>query len=465
MPKRQLTMTTENRKRPLHVAVIVMGDVGRSPRMQYHAQSLLEEGYTVSLIGYDGEQLIPSLQEPNERLHIIRFTTSSPQVLQKFLPLYFVWRLLSLLGGLMWALWIALPARPPVECLLVQNPPAIPLLAISYLFCRFQRIFKRHHTALVIDWHNLGSSMFNQGSVRRIAQRYEQTMAPLADGHLCVTKAMKDNLGKNMNVDRNVNLLYDCPPAMFRPLSLSDRHDFLKRMHSQLCAACPRSWYSGLDTSRQTLLIEENRNGTMQVRKGRPALVTSSTSWTQDEDFGILLDALVSLDKTLSNQDSSLCILVAVTGKGPMKSMYEEKISKLLLKHVAIQTMWLEPADYPKLLACADLGVSLHTSTSGLDLPMKVLDLFGCQVPVVALKFDCLSELVQDGVNGRVFENSIQLAQQLNDLLSPITDSATGTSEALVALSNSLQERMRWSENWTKNALPVIVEAVSSVQQ
>jgi beta-1,4-mannosyltransferase len=305
--------------------------------------------------------------------------------------------------------------------------------------------------------------MLPQGTFRKVAKLYEQAMAPLADGHLTVTRAMKDFLRIEMNLtsSENMNVLYDCPPSMFRPLTLEEQHGILSKLDSQLCSACPRSWCASKE-SNQTLFTAKQNFGGVRIRRGRPALVTSSTSWTPDEDFGVLLDALVALDSRITQENVDLRVLMVVTGKGEQKAFYEEQISRLTLQHVAIQTLWLAPGDYPKLLACADLGVSLHTSTSGLDLPMKVLDLFGCQVPVCAMNFACLDELVQDEVNGRVFSTSEQLAEQFWTLLSPLVDHPDSPSHAfgdLMEYADALKDRKRWDDNWKENALPVILKA------
>ena len=117
--------------------------------------------------------------------------------------------------------------------------------------------------------------------------------------------------------------------------------------------------------------------------------------------------------------------------------------------------MWLEAEDYPRLLGCATIGVSLHTSTSGLDLPMKVLDMFGCQVPVCAIGFDCLDELVRDGENGRVFSDADELSGQLFDLLDGYPSGDSG--KTLEAYRRNIRDMERWKENWDKCAKPLLV--------
>lgn len=38
----------------ISVQVLVLGDIGRSPRMQYHAMSIAKHGGRVDMIGYQG---------------------------------------------------------------------------------------------------------------------------------------------------------------------------------------------------------------------------------------------------------------------------------------------------------------------------------------------------------------------------------------------------------------------------
>ncbi len=54
-----------------HAVVLVLGDVGRSPRMQYHALSLAQADpdMQVSLVGYRGERCIPAIEE-HPRIHL-----------------------------------------------------------------------------------------------------------------------------------------------------------------------------------------------------------------------------------------------------------------------------------------------------------------------------------------------------------------------------------------------------------
>ena len=66
-------------------------------------------------------------------------------------------------------------------------------------------------------------------------------------------------------------------------------------------------------------------------------------------------------------------LVCVITGRGPLKESYQERINRQEWQHVQVIMPWLEPQDYPLILGSADLGVCLHTSSSGVDLPMKVI--------------------------------------------------------------------------------------------
>jgi beta-1,4-mannosyltransferase len=182
------------------------------------------------------------------------------------------------------------------------------------------------------------------------------------------------------------------------------------------------------------------------ILAGKIRLLVSSTSWTADEDFNILLEALCSY---AASEKSLPPILAIITGKGPQKQMYLDRIASLSksskLKNVTILTAWLSSQDYATLLACADLGVCLHMSSSGVDLPMKVVDMFGAGLPVVGYgDYESWGELVKEGVNGRGFVTSTDLVNVLDELLSD------GEGKQLARLrEGAIKEgSRRWDEEW-----------------
>ena len=474
---------TESSSRPAQeqqklykVVVIVLGDLGRSPRMMYHVQSLLESStYHVTFLGYTGTDLIPSLQREelkNKNLKVVRFR--APKLFKwckAIAPLlYFAWRIFSLSCLLIYALLFRV--SQDVDAFLVQNPPAMPLLAILHFFRSYR--YYRKRPSLIIDWHNLGYSMLPAGSIfRKWARSYETYYGPMADGHLTVTRALKDYLQTQMAIPASdISILHDCPPTMFRMRTLQEQHEVLMKINPSIVKACPPSWKNTLNcdddgnsNTSQTLFTTSTGKRRCYPRKHRPALIVSSTSWTPDEDMTMLLKSLELLDQRIQQQRSSLRVVCAITGKGPLKDEFEQQVSRIALRNVAIVLLWLEPNVYPAFLACADLGISMHTSTSKMDLPIKILDYFGCEVPVAAYKFStCLEELVQDDVNGRTFENAQDLSSVLFDLLKDLDGYGAHDFGALKRYSLQVQGRLLWSENWPKNAKPVIEKAIGKYE-
>jgi beta-1,4-mannosyltransferase len=408
------------------VWVVVLGDFGRSPRMQYHAWSLADSGYSVRVLASQGSPPIrPLLDAPNVALHYLPdpppFVARLPGVLA-----------LAVKAALQAAamLWAAIFALPRPRAILMQNPPAIPVMAVLWLAAL------RHRATLLVDWHNLAYSVLALKHGRRrwliaLARAYEKAFGRRASGHFTVTKAMQAFLRRAFGIDASV--LYDRPPDAFAPLAGDARHRVLERLGPQLkgaaigadvfrnacgsgdgdggsghgggslesSAAAPAAAEPAVPASPLTRSVSARRRHQQQQQglggggglanpftvagasgaaardaAGRPALVISSTSWTPYEDFGLLLEAARIYDAAASDGPEAEAaypdVLFAITGRGPQREEYLKRIAALPLRRCAFASVWLEPEDYPALLGAADLGVCLHTSSSGLDLPMKV---------------------------------------------------------------------------------------------
>ena len=311
----------------------------------------------------------------------------------------------------------------PYNIIIIQNPPSLPALLAARVIAVF------NGSIVVIDWHNLGYAMFEQrlGSKHllvRFAFALEKFACRLAHKHICVSGAMKDWLAEHFTIQATV--LYDRPAKLFvkdNP-TLQERHHLLSSLEfsddllfpnieadgetyrnlkndtngvqkrgvstcQTYCKTQQKCRGGDDDNDDNDDNYDDNDDGDDIILKERGCkMIVSATSWTEDEDFSMLLVALQELNLLLTTHSTSTTtstsiavegcdrIVVVVTGKGPLKAEFENSVlhlrSRGLLDRVAIRTAWLSSNDYSLLLRCADLGICLHTSTSGLDLPMKV---------------------------------------------------------------------------------------------
>ena len=396
--------------------------------MQYHALALAETGAMVDLIGYAGTPPSRAVRD-NQRIGLHQIPPPTPPA--EWLP-GVVWVAASVLRrcrqGLQ-LLWLLLFGIASPEIILVQNPPAIPTLLVG-LIAAYMR-----SAVLVVDWHNFAYSVLalKLGSDRpavRLARLYERWLGRAAAKHLCVSEAMRKELATHWGISE-ATVLYDRPAAQFTPLSSSARDDFLHRLGPAL--------------------------GFPIDGASRPALVVSPTGWTEDEDYSMLLEAAVRCERLIALHEPAIGkpafpdLVIVLSGVGPLRGYYEAKIQALGLTKVHLRTIWLEAEDYPLMLGSADLGLCCHRSSSGLDLPMKIADMFGAALPVLAFDYGpCLKEQVREGENGLLFKDAESLADRLYELFKTFPRSAPVLEDMRAKL---LTQPMRsWSEGWKAEA-------------
>jgi beta-1,4-mannosyltransferase len=415
----------------MRAAVVVTGDLGKSPRMQYHAHALATCGVDVDLIGYGGTPL-PKRLSDNARISVHYLDEARMRSSMGRSTLFYPLAAFIDATVLAVRLLIALLRAPAFQLLLVQNPPALPTLHVAWIAARVR------HARFVIDWHNLGYTMLalrlgRRHPAVRLARWFEKLASRMADAHLCVSRGFAKFLMDRFKLS-NVRVLYDRPAAAFMPIERTEREQI-----------------------RQALFTRLGIRGA-----GPVGFIVSPTGWTADEDFDVVIDAVLQIEDRIRGWEAGgpqrrfPDLVVLVTGDGARRAEFERRFAGLPARRIQLRTRWLDPEDYPRIVGSADLGLCLHRSSSGVDIPMKVVDLFGAGVPVCALDYGaCLAERVRHGDNGLLFSTARQLADELFDLF----ETFPGSASMLDRLRSGARRAARptWEEGWASEARAVLL--------
>ena len=400
--------------------------------MQYHALALAVNGGDVDLIGLEGAPVHAAItSEPRVHCHRLSdraFDSRASRGRRRFV-------LLSAARASLQAskLLAALLRAPKPDVILVQNPPAVPTLAVAWTAARMRG------AKLVIDWHNLSHTILavrlgeGHRAVRALA-RSERRWARRAHAHLAVSKALSDWLQREWGVRATV--VYDRPATFFSKPDLAVANEVWQRLSRELHLG-PR----------------------------RIPLVVCPTSWTPDEDFDLLLEGLERAERTLVAQrgksdGANPDVAVLLTGRGALKADFEKRLARREFKRLAVRTVWLEPADYPTVVGMADAGLCLHQSSSGLDLPMKLADFRGAGVPVCAYDYaPVLNEVLTSGQEGIAFRDPGDLAAVLVALATADLSRVPKFAAARTWLNAHPPEH--WETHWAQNAPAVLKQPTS----
>lgn len=148
------------------------------------------------------------------------------------------------------------------------------------------------------------------------ARWYEQFFGQLAASHLCVSTAMQQFLKAEWGIAATV--FRDTPPHWFHRTSVQERHELFTRIAAHLNISEDLGLnihYAHSQPQIDTEQVKEQQTKDFgvsyaghnnfthlvcqqpQLKCDRPALIVSSTSWTVDEDFQIMLDAAVQYEE------------------------------------------------------------------------------------------------------------------------------------------------------------------------
>lgn len=352
--------------------------------MLRHAEAAVEHGIPAELIGFRGEQPAAAAVRTRTIPGFESIRSRAPAVRVVMAAARQAMLALSLAARLV------VTQRP--STILLQTPPLLPAapLIVAYAWLMRARV--------VIDWHNSTEAMlekrFGRNALTRLIGWIERRAVRATRHHLAVSARMAAFIGPAAAI------LRDRAPARFTP-------------------------------------------GVMEYGANDPPLFVVPSSFSIDDDFDLLFEALRECDERMTEGARSTIVL---TGYGERRTAVMQSIARLRLTKLSVTSEWLSEADFIALLQSADAGISLHRSASGFDLPIKIAEFLACGTTVLALD----DGGAMDEIDAPILR--FRSAGELASLMLRVIASLEPPPRPVVSSWSA-----SWSEEWARVALPRIV--------
>ena len=342
----------------MNAVVFCLGDVGANVRLLRYAKYLLKRGGTVYLIGFDGFEVPRSLSKhPNLSVTFLFSFWDYPRVLGPLLwGFEFLFLMVQMVG-------VALNISMSVQFVICQDVKFVMEPLIGKL------------VALVTGAKLVCDAVSCAWFASEITKAIGKRMIGLADIRVSSTRAMQRIFEVGGLSSR---FLPDIPSKEFKPREEARR--IVRKMYELPENCC---------CVAVTLL-----------------------------DSASYIDALRDIAKTLENHKVNACFFLCGHSKLCDETYTGEfPYSKFANKYAKFFAVPYQYDVYPTVLAACNFGICEHGSPNVLDIAMPILEMQVCGLPILALRYGCITEYVKDGVNGFLFDDAIELRKLLNSIL------------------------------------------------
>ena len=211
-------------------------------------------------------------------------------------------------------------------------------------------------------------------------------------------------------------------------------------------------------------------------------IVIMSCSWSNDDDIDFFYKMLEILYTSEANERVHKKCHFIVTGTGPRHSYFLEKINNSSIpalkrqehhhsaQHASafyisegLSSIYFNTYDtYMEAINRCHIGISVHRSSSMLDLPMKIIEYFTCGIPTLALYYPGIEEALRDDKQssmqfGWSAKNPAEMAAQIRrSIQSYVCSNDAHYSKVVENVRNAYSNKANcWEERWNSTIAPL----------